>query len=110
MASVANRQVCSGPPERRRLIHHQTPAPPAAMTSSSHGHQVVPASDVGAWAVGVADWVVAAVVGVVLAFVVVCALGETGRPVGLRVARWVVAVAVVVVVAVAVAVVVAVSW
>ena len=78
------------------------------MTSSSHGHQVVPVSDVGAWAGGVVDWVGEAV-GVALAVVLVCGLGETGGPVGLRVARWVVAVAVVVAVTVAVAVAVVVA-
>jgi hypothetical protein len=88
-----------GPPERRRLIHHQRPMPPAAMTSSSHGHQVVPDSEAGGGTVGVA---------VGLAAVLVCALNEVALPVGLREETWLVAVAVAVAVAVLVTVVVAV--
>ena len=77
------------------------------MTSSSHGHHVVPVSEVGAGTVGVDDWVGVAevVVGVVLGW----ALGDAEVPVGLREAPCVVvavAVAVRVTVAVAVAAVV----
>ena len=101
--SGVNRQAPSCRPECRRLIHHQTPPPPAARTSRSHGHQVVPVSEAGAWTVGLDDSFGAAVA--VVGGTLVGGLGAFAVEVGLIEAARVVTVAAAVVVTVAVAVV-----
>ena len=105
--SGVNRQAPSCRPECRRLIHHQTPPPPAARTSRSHGHQVVPVSEAGAWTVGLDDSLGAAVA--VVGGTLVGGLGDFAVEVGLIEAARVVTVAAAVVVTVAVAVVVVVG-
>src|SRR6478752_5285525 len=88
LLGVGCQPSCALMPPRMPSSH----PPPAARTSRSHGHQVVPVSEVGAWTVGLDDslCVPVAVVGGTL----VGGLGDFADAVGLIEAARVVTVAV----------------